>query len=135
MEQQATRSLTGNVAQVVRTLAEGAGRDWVVSAPSDDFGPAKEFQVEGLPLWQAIDKLLGTYGYDWGVHARVVIVWPATQPARERSEAPGFEEETWVDSVPREPLVVGKPTPAADLLVALSRPWDGEAKAKYIYMA
>ena len=60
MEQQATRSLTGNVAQVVRTLAEGAGRDWVVSAPSDDFGPAKEFQVEGLPLWQAIDKLLGT---------------------------------------------------------------------------
>lgn len=135
LEQQATVSLTGNVAHVVRALAEGAGRDWVVSAPSEDFGPAKEFRVEGLPLWQAMDRLLETYGYDWGVHAKVLVAWPATQPARERPETPAPEEEVWADATPRESLVVDRPTPVTELLAALSRPWDGEQKAEYVCLA
>ncbi|NPV47267.1 MAG: hypothetical protein HPY69_09930 [Armatimonadetes bacterium] len=135
LDQTVSVTLTGTVAQVVRALAEGAGRDWVVSAPSDDFGPEKEFQVEGLALWQAMDKLLGVYGYDWGVHARVVIAWPATQPARERPDQPAPEEETWVDTEPRESLVLDTPTALTDLLKPLSEPWDGEAQAEYAYVA
>ncbi|NPV47106.1 MAG: hypothetical protein HPY69_09100 [Armatimonadetes bacterium] len=137
LDQTVSVTLTGTVAEVVRALAEAAGRDWVVSAPSDDFGPAKEFRAENVPLWQAMDRLLETFEYDWGVHARVLVAWPATQPARERPETPGPEEEVWVDNAPREALLMDKPTALQDLLDPLSRCFDkyGDYVGEYACVA
>lgn len=87
-----------------------------------------QWQPTPLPLDTAFTEtqpsraLRETYGYDWRVRPRVLVAWPATKPVRERSERPALEEELWADSAPREPLVVAKPTPVAELLAALLRP-------------
>ena len=96
--------LTGTVADAVRQLV-GDGNDWLVSAPGPQLGPPTEFKAEGLPLWQALDRLRGVYNYDWGHVSGTVVCWPTTEPRPTR--------DTPKPPVPAWPLNAGALGPIA----------------------
>jgi hypothetical protein len=83
LDRQVEVHLTGTVADAVRKLVCD-DQDWLVSAPGPRFGPPAEFRAEGLPLWQALDRLRDVYSYDWGYVSGAVVCWPTTEPRSPR---------------------------------------------------
>jgi hypothetical protein len=75
--------------------------------------------VTEAPLWQALDRLLDLYGYDWGYVRDTVVLWPAFTPSRVRAEVPEGEPVPVVP-IPADPppMEVAQPAPAEKLLAA-----------------
>ena len=108
--------LTGTVADAVRELV-GRQNDWLVSAPGPQFAPPIEFALEGLPLWQALDRLRDAYGYDWGYTEGAVVCWPATEPRSPRNKPrPPQPTTVLLGNDKREPVVLGDLTPVGKAL-------------------
>jgi hypothetical protein len=117
-----TASASGTIVEATTALLGDRGADYLVGSPTPEFSPRADFQAQGVPLWQALDSLLGIYGYDWGVRQGVVLCWPALQPARTRdTPPPPAQDEHTLPLPPDAPALVFQPPvplPAALMRVA-----------------
>lgn len=92
LHQPVSLDLEGTVVEIADRLLRPLGLEYLVGVyPPDAHGPAS-FTVEDASLSEALDLLLETHGYDWGVESGVVVLWPATQPSRERAR-PGEADD------------------------------------------
>lgn len=117
LDEPVTVELEGTVAEAARALLDSSGREWLLSLPGDSASRTAHLAAAGIPLWQALDQLLGLYGYDWGVAHETVVLWPAFDPPRARPETPDGDPlpRARIAAIP-PPTAISEPLPVEDLL-------------------
>jgi hypothetical protein len=93
-----------------------SNRLWLAGTREDSADKIASFAVQDIPLWQALDQLLETYGYDWGYAYGAVVCWPALIPARERPETPEAIPDAAAASPDANPFDVPEPTAIGTVL-------------------
>lgn len=124
LEERVSADLNGSVVEAMRALMGRSRREWLVSIRGDSADKTAPFAVTDAPLWQALDKLLEVYGYDWGFSHGAVVCWPALIPARERPQTPGPIPAADDVQPAAPPIPILQPTPVEEAL-APYRPTSG----------
>ncbi len=109
--------VSGTVVEALKALMGQTNRLWLAGVRGESADKVAQLTVRDVPLWQALDRLLATYGYDWGYAHGAVVCWPALMPPRERPEVPqaiAGVEASAQDAA--EALEVPEPTPIDTVL-------------------
>ena len=117
LEDVVSAEVNGTVVDAVKALVADWDGEWLVGIRDDSADEVAPFTAKDLPLWQALDLLLETYGYDWGLAHGAIVCRPALIPARERPvppEAVPQEEAALTPST--SPLDITEPTGAEEVL-------------------
>jgi hypothetical protein len=116
LEERVSADVNGSVVDVVKALMGHSKREWLVSVRGDSAEKTAQFTATDAPLWQALDKLLEAYGYDWGFSHGAVVCWPALIPARPRPETPRAIPAADDVVLAEPPIEIGTPTWVGDAL-------------------
>lgn len=109
--------VNGTVLEALKAVMGQSGRLWLASVCENSADKVAQFRVQDMPLWQALDRLLETYGYDWGFAEGSVVSWPALSPARVRHATPEMGPEAAATTEVVEPIEFAEPTPIMDVMV------------------
>lgn len=117
LEEPVSVEVSGTIVEALQALMGQTNRLWLAGVRGESADKVAQLTVRDVPLWQALDRLLATYGYDWGYAHGAVVCWPALIPPRERPEVPQAiaDVEASADDA-AEVLEVPEPTPIDTVL-------------------
>lgn len=109
--------VSGTVVDVLNAIMGQTNRLWLAGIRGASAERVTQLTVHDVPLWQALDKLLESYGYDWGFAHGAVLCWPALTPARPRPEVPEVAPNEEAAAEGSGPLLeISIPTPVEGVL-------------------